>query len=80
MSLARVQLVPVHCDFASQGRTDGRGDGRGDPDDEVGHRARQSLGSPRKRGWWLPGPYDPATSPGMDCDDQDGGVYPGNGC
>ena len=30
--------------------------------------------------WWLPGPYDPATSPGMDCDDGDGSVYPGNGC
>ncbi len=30
--------------------------------------------------WWLPGAYDPATSPGMDCDDGDGNVYPGNGC
>ena len=30
--------------------------------------------------WWLPGPHDPATSPGTDCDDGDGGVYPGNGC
>jgi len=30
--------------------------------------------------WWLPGPYDPATSPGMDCDDGDDGVYPGTGC
>jgi len=30
--------------------------------------------------WWLPGPYDPGTSPGMDCDDQDASVYPGNGC
>ena len=30
--------------------------------------------------WWLPGPYDPATSPGMDCDDGDVTVVPGNGC
>ncbi len=30
--------------------------------------------------WWLPGPYDAATSPGADCDDQDGTVFPGNGC
>lgn len=30
--------------------------------------------------WWLPGFYDPATSPGMDCDDRDAGVWPGNGC
>ncbi len=30
--------------------------------------------------WWLPGPYDPVTSPGMDCDDLDDGVYPGAGC
>jgi len=31
-------------------------------------------------GWWLPGPYDAATSPGMDCDDLNAAVYPGNGC
>ncbi len=31
-------------------------------------------------GWWTPGPYDPATSPGMDCDDGDPGVFPGSGC
>jgi len=30
--------------------------------------------------WWLPGPYDAATSPGMDCDDWDPMVYPGSGC
>ena len=30
--------------------------------------------------WWLPGPYDPATSPGMDCDDTDPAVFPGIGC
>ena len=30
--------------------------------------------------WWLPGPYDPATSPGMDCDDRDPTVFPGSGC
>lgn len=30
--------------------------------------------------WWLPGSYDPLTSPGMDCDDRDEAVYPGNGC
>ena len=30
--------------------------------------------------WWIPGAYDAATSPGMDCDDQDDAVYPGNGC
>ena len=30
--------------------------------------------------WWLPGPYDPATSPGMDCDDRNPGIYPGQGC
>ena len=30
--------------------------------------------------WWLPGPFDPATSPGMDCDDSEAAVYPGNGC
>ncbi len=30
--------------------------------------------------WWLPGPYDAATSPGMDCDDADEGIYAGNGC
>ena len=30
--------------------------------------------------WWLPGPYDPATSPGMDCDDRDPTIHPGSGC
>jgi hypothetical protein len=30
--------------------------------------------------WWLPGPYDPATSPDMDCDDRDPEQYPGSGC
>lgn len=30
--------------------------------------------------WWLPGAYDPATSPGLDCDDEDASVYPGSGC
>ena len=30
--------------------------------------------------WWLPGPYDPATSPGLDCDDRDAAMYPGTGC
>jgi predicted outer membrane repeat protein/parallel beta-helix repeat protein len=30
--------------------------------------------------WWLPGPYDPATSPAKDCDDLDENVYPGSGC
>jgi len=30
--------------------------------------------------WWKPGAYDAATSPGMDCDDRDEQVYPGQGC
>jgi len=30
--------------------------------------------------WWLPGPYSAATSPGLDCDDRDADVYPGQGC
>jgi hypothetical protein len=30
--------------------------------------------------WWLPGAYDPASSPGMDCDDADASVFPGSGC
>jgi len=30
--------------------------------------------------WWLPGPYDPATSPGMDCDDLDPTVHADDGC
>ncbi len=30
--------------------------------------------------WWLPGAYDPATSPGMDCDDRDAAVTPLSGC
>ncbi len=30
--------------------------------------------------WWLPGPYQAVTSPGMDCDDRDATVYPGSGC
>ncbi len=30
--------------------------------------------------WRIPGPYDPATSPGKDGDDQDAGLYPGSGC
>jgi hypothetical protein len=30
--------------------------------------------------WWLPGSYDPATSPGADCDDDDEMTYPGSGC
>jgi hypothetical protein len=30
--------------------------------------------------WWLPGGYDAATSPGMDCDDLDASVFPGPGC
>lgn len=31
-------------------------------------------------GWWLPGPYDPLTSPGLDCDDDDPVLLPGAGC
>jgi len=31
-------------------------------------------------GWWKPGPYDPATSMGLDCDDLDPGVFPDQGC
>ncbi|MDP7114743.1 MAG: hypothetical protein QGH45_22410, partial [Myxococcota bacterium] len=30
--------------------------------------------------WWLPGAYDAATSPGMDCDDGDPQVFPLSGC
>lgn len=30
--------------------------------------------------WWLPGSYDPLTSPGLDCDDLDPAVFPGSGC
>ena len=30
--------------------------------------------------WWLPGPYDAATSPGLDCNDLDDSIYPGSGC
>ena len=30
--------------------------------------------------WWRPGDYDPATSPGLDCDDRDPGIFPGAGC
>ena len=30
--------------------------------------------------WWLPGAYDPATSPNSDCDDRDEAVFPGSGC
>ena len=30
--------------------------------------------------WWLPGPFDAATSPGLDCDDRDETVGPGHGC
>ena len=30
--------------------------------------------------WWMPDPYDGVTSPGLDCDDQDPLIYPGNGC
>ena len=32
--------------------------------------------------WWQPGPYDPVTYPaaGLDCDDGDPDVYPGEGC
>ncbi len=32
--------------------------------------------------WWQPGEYEFGTYPGMglDCDDQDANVYPGNGC
>lgn len=30
--------------------------------------------------WWLPGPYDPATSPTLDRDDRDPAVHPGAGC
>jgi len=32
--------------------------------------------------WWMPGPYDSATYPGLgwDCDDLDPDVYPGDGC
>ena len=33
-------------------------------------------------GWWQPGVYDHDAYPaeGWDCDDNDAGVYPGNGC
>ena len=30
--------------------------------------------------WWLPGAYDPVTSPDLDCDDQDAAVNPDSGC
>jgi hypothetical protein len=30
--------------------------------------------------WWLPGAYDAATSPGLDCEDADATVFPGAGC
>ena len=30
--------------------------------------------------WWLPGGYDPATSPDLDCADGDPDVFPGQGC
>lgn len=30
--------------------------------------------------WWLPGAYDPVTSPGLDCSDRDPDVFPGQGC
>ena len=30
--------------------------------------------------WWLPGLFDPLSSPGSDCDDRDPSIYPGNGC
>jgi len=32
--------------------------------------------------WWQPGPYDPATYPGLglDCDDLNPDVHPGAGC
>lgn len=30
--------------------------------------------------WWLPGPYDAATSAGADCDDNDATIFPGSGC
>jgi hypothetical protein len=32
--------------------------------------------------WWQPGPYDPATYPGLglDCDDRDAAIHPGAGC
>jgi predicted outer membrane repeat protein len=30
--------------------------------------------------WWLPGPYDATSSPGLDCDDEDDAIYPGSGC
>jgi len=44
---------------------------------EAATRDRDQDGYPE---WWLPGAYDPATSPGMDCDDRDPAVYPTNGC
>ena len=32
--------------------------------------------------WWMPGPYDASTYPGLgwDCDDTDATVFPGSGC
>lgn len=30
--------------------------------------------------WWLPGPYDPLTSPGLDCDDGDPLISARSGC
>ncbi len=42
--------------------------------------ARWDLDGDGWSAWWLPGAYDPATSPDMDCDDGNAAVYPGSGC
>ena len=61
-----------------------------DPDSQAGDIG--AYGGPDADGWdldrdgfpewWQPGPYDPATHPfqGLDCDDQDASVFPGEGC
>jgi len=82
---------PLACDYHLQAASplvDAGDPTRSDPDGSVldpglyGGPAAADHDRDRDGfyGYWLPGPYSPTTSPGLDCDDDNATVRPGDGC